>query len=156
MTKDLHELLAYDADTGALTWRVHRGGRAAAGSRAGCADPRGYRLISAAGQQHWEHRLVWFFVHGEWPALEIDHINGDRGDNRIANLRLATRSQQNMNRPGVAGVAYDSSRNKWMAHIREDGRMKNLGRFASRDEALAVRRAAETRVFGDFAARRAA
>jgi hypothetical protein len=99
---------------------------------------------------------------GEWPPenLDIDHINGNRSDNRWCNLRLATRSQNNWNRPpqannpfGVSGVylrTYRSGNTKWHARVTVDRKPILLGTFDTMDEAVAARRAAEIKYFGEF------
>ena len=96
------------------------------------------------------HRLAWFYVYGAWPNGDLDHINGDKLDNRIANLREATRKQnmQNVrqhkhNTSGVKGVAWHSQRNKWRAYIFVDYRQIHLGLFDTKEAAAAARMNAE-------------
>jgi hypothetical protein len=92
------------------------------------------------------HRLAWFYVTAKWPQQHIDHINGDKKDNRICNLREATNSENMQNvlsamsrsKSKVRGVSWDASRNKWTAHICVDGKQKNLGRFEELAEASLV------------------
>src|SRR5687768_770720 len=91
----LRELMDYNPDTGVFLYRKRRG-RRSAGLEAG-SIVKGYRLISL-GKQYSAHRLAWLYVYGEWPAGDLDHINCVRDDNRIANLREATDSQNNANR----------------------------------------------------------
>lgn len=71
----LRSLLDYDAQTGAFTWKVQRSPRIKAGALAGSTSGNGYRYITVNGQTHSEHRLAWLYVHGEFPASELDHIN---------------------------------------------------------------------------------
>lgn len=143
--------LAYDPATGVFT-------RRSSGERAGSVMKHGYRETSLFGARHYEHRLAWLYVHGYWPTLSIDHVNGDRADNRIGNLREATPLQQTRNSKiprhntsGIKGVAWDRVRCKWYAFINIEGRMHSLGRHDSIEEAAAARAAAERRVFGEFA-----
>lgn len=97
------------------------------------------------------HRLAWFLAHGRWPEEDIDHINGDRSDNRIANLREASRSEnlQNAamrsdNTSGVKGVYFNKARGKWQAYIRLDGKQAYLGIFTElADASLAIHEARE-------------
>lgn len=103
------------------------------------------------------HRLAWLHEHGTWPNCELDHINGIKDDNRIANLREATRSQNMANAPkpltntsGAKGVCFDKKNGKWMAYIQVNKRFRNLGRFETKDEAVAVRQAVARETFGEF------
>ena len=89
-------LLEYNPDTGELTWRISSG-KAKRSSVAGCVI-KGYRKIGIQGRYFPAHRLAWLIHHGVDPVSDLDHINGDRDDNRIANLRIATQSQNMHNR----------------------------------------------------------
>ena len=137
----VREVLAYDPETGQFTWRVRTGPRGVVGARAGTTDLRGYRRIDIDGCTYWAHRLAWLHVHGTWPEVEIDHINGDRADNRIVNLRSVPRgvNQQNLrrahknNRSGLLGVS--KWRNRWGARIKVDGVQTWLGVFDTPQEA---------------------
>jgi hypothetical protein len=106
-------------------------------------QPQGLRKIHAA-------RLAWLYVHGERPAGEIDHINGNRADNRIANLRIATRSQNCANKKGVSGVTWHKRQKKWHARIKRHGQLHHIGSFSTYEEALAARNSAHASVFGEF------
>lgn len=140
------QAFAYDADTGELTWNTRRSSNAPAGGVAGCVNERGYRVVSYSGRAYKAHRLIWLIVNGAWPVAEIDHINGDRGDNRIANLREADhafnqqnqRTAQRKNRSGLLGVSWHKSTGKWQAQIWADGKQINLGEFHAPDEAHAA------------------
>ena len=139
----LRELLDYDAETGRFVWR-QANKRVKAGTVAGYVGNDGYVRIRASGTRFLAHRLAWFYVHGTWPAGEIDHINGDRSDNRIANLRDVSRltNRQNMrraqadNRSGLLGVSLTNNRCK--ASIRSGGKNHHLGYFASPEAAHAA------------------
>jgi len=96
------------------------------------------------------HRVIWALVKNQWPAGEIDHINGNRSDNRIENLRCVSFGENQRNRSifknntsGLCGVHWDKSRNKWKAVIHIGGKPKNLGRFDLFDEAVLARKRAE-------------
>jgi hypothetical protein len=106
------------------------------------------------------HRLVWLWVKGHYPdsGLTIDHINGDRGDNRFANLRPATNSQQKANcglratnTSGYKGVSWDKPSRKWRAKINSNGTEHRLGLFASPEAAYKAYCDAAARLHGDFA-----
>lgn len=114
-------------------------------------------MLKLGKKAYLEHRLVWFYIHGEWPS-EIDHINGIKSDNRIENLRVATRSQNcanvrvlKSNKSGAKGVIYDKANRRWMAYFQLGRRFMNLGRFDSFDEAIAARKSGFEAAFGEFA-----
>lgn len=131
----LKELLHYDPETGALTWALPSGRRVKPGHKAGTKGPSGYLTIQVDNHAFMLHRLVWFYVTGEWPKGDIDHINGIRSDNRFFNLRDVSHSHncQNrkiadkVNKSGYLGVSIH--REKYAAHISVDGKTKYLGVF---------------------------
>lgn len=143
----LRDLLNYDPETGNLSWRTSRVG-AKQGSIAGSRNKRnGYLYVVVMYSRYMAHRLAWLHHHGEWPAADIDHINGVRHDNRIINLRAVTRSvnQQNLRAArshsgsGLLGVVIDKRRpHLFMARIVVDGKQKHLGSFRTPDEAHSV------------------
>lgn len=146
----LKSLLTYDADTGEFRWRVNRTGGAKAGCRAGSFDTERYLVMRVDGRYYRGHRLIWLYVHGQWPTHHIDHINGDPSDNRLSNLRAATPAQNNMNRrkdcrnsSGKTGVTWCANSKKWRADIGQDGRILRLGRFDTLKAAIAARDEAE-------------
>jgi hypothetical protein len=97
----LREILNYNPDTGVFTWRVkpHKNASSVVvGGVAGNVDDQGYIRIYIGRFAHKAHRLAWMYVTGEPASSILDHINGDRTDNRFDNLRLATRSLNNQNR----------------------------------------------------------
>lgn len=128
------ELLVYDPDTGSFCWRVSRG-RARAGQVAGTVNPIGYRQINFDGQYHYAHRLAWLIAHGQMPEGMIDHVNGERDDNRLANLRIASRvlNQQNRrgaqanNKTGLLGVSFCKRTKRYRAQISAGGHVRSLG-----------------------------
>lgn len=140
----LREVLAYDPDTGQFHWRVRgRGKYKRPGAHAGHYDGR-YVTMRVDGRKYYAHRLAWVYVHGVWPDGDIDHINEDKSDNRISNLRPASRSQNMLNvsrasersQSGVRGVS--PRRGRWRATI--SGR--HIGDFDTIEEAAAARGAA--------------
>ena len=143
----LKTLLEYCPDTGEFFWKIQKG-RCKSGERAGATDTYGYRVIRLDGMLYKAHRLAWLYVHGRWPEGLLDHINRNPGDNKLANLREATQSENMHNakrrsRSGVPGVRWRPERDKWTAQIRVGYRTHMLGSFVSKDEAIAARRAAE-------------
>ena len=98
----LRELLNYDPLTGVFSWRVNGRGRSGVGTVAGGSN---HKRIAIDKKEYFVHRLAWLYVHGCWPTEDIDHINGDPSDNRIANLREANSvSERHVCPPGTAGA----------------------------------------------------
>jgi hypothetical protein len=120
--KRLHELLDYEPGTGLLYWKSATSKRLAGG-----VNSKGYCRIRIDNVSYKAHRIVWQYVTGEDPKdLDIDHINRNRLDNRIENLRLATTRQSNRNRTSL-GICYREKYRKWQAQIRVNGKLKYLG-----------------------------
>ena len=142
----LRSVLDYDPDTGKFTWKVRPSARTFAGDTAGCIDKEGYRLIKYRRKVYFAHRLAWLYVYGEWPKDKTDHINGAKSDNRIANLRDVTNSQnmQNQhramrtNRSGLLGVCTGKRGNRFAAVISVSGKQHRLGWFDTPKEAHEV------------------
>lgn len=139
--KYLQEILHYNPDTGAFKWAKTRK-RVRIGDTAGHIHARGYIHICILSRRYMAHRLAWFYVHGKWPQDEIDHINGVRDDNRIANLREANHVDNQRNRPipknntsGIKGVWWDKKTNKWCAAVRVNGKRRYIGYFTDIAEA---------------------
>ena len=109
---------------------------------------RGYPTGCVLGEKRYAHRVIWAMVHGEWPD-HIDHINHNKSDNRISNLRSVTHQENHMNRSigksntsGHVGVVWHKKSNKWGAKIVVNGKSKHLGLFTDISDAIAVRAAA--------------
>lgn len=141
----LRDLLHYDPETGIFTWRVGRRGGARAGAVAGSIDRDGYRHITIDFVNYLAHRLAWFWMIGEWPINEIDHRNSIRDDNRFAELREATDTQNKRNArisrantSGLKGASFDKRRGRWRAQIHDAGKQRYLGTFNTAVEAHAA------------------
>lgn len=140
----LLELLHYHPGVGIFTNRITRHWSAQAGEIAGNVNALGYISIGIDGKPFLAHRLAWLYVHGVWPAGVIDHIDGDPGNNRIANLRDVSRkmNQQNMREAmkssgtGLLGAYRNGKRFK--SSIQVDGRLRHIGHFATAEEAHAA------------------
>lgn len=154
----LREVLNYDPETGVFTWAIQRGNRCPLGGEAGGAATDGYIYIRVDGKLYCAHRLAWLYVNGEWPVGEIDHKNRDRGDNRLCNLREATRTQNQANvgkrsdnTSGFKGVSFHKRKGRWQAQGRVHGRTKFFGYHATPEAASAAYVAATRAIHGDFA-----
>ncbi len=163
--EELKAMLAYDPATGDFVWKSRDDvptwwNTKYAGNRAGSTDAYGYVVLRINARTFKAHRIAWFYVTGAMPDpnIEIDHINGDRRDNSIANLRLADDLQnaanacvRRDNSSGVKGVSWHRRIHKWQAQINECGRRTSLGYF---DNILAAQRAYQERaqiIHGEFA-----
>lgn len=133
----INELLSVDALTGDIRWKKSAG-RAKAGDLAGRLDKNGYRRITIDREELYAHQVVFFVSHAYWCGL-IDHINGQRDDNRIENLRDATASENAKNRTewrdGVKLGTQRTPEGRWSARITCDGVNYCLGVYATEDEA---------------------
>jgi HNH endonuclease len=145
-TDRLKRLLDYSAETGLFVWKLYRGSTIKPGDVAGSDKGNGYVQIRVDGTLCLAHRLAWFYVTGSWPLREIDHINGDRSDNRFANLRDVStsvngqnaRRARSCNSSGLLGVSFDKSKNRFAAQITTDGKHTMIGRYKTAAEAHAV------------------
>lgn len=154
----LRQALSYDKETGHFTWVKPTGRRAKAGEHAGSHWPSGYVGIACNGKRYLAHRLAWLFVYGEWPSMDVDHINRNKEDNRISNLRLATRSQNNVNADlrsnntsGVRGVYWCKRSKRWLARAQRGGRQVHVGAFTTIEQASRAISEAYAAEFGAFA-----
>lgn len=146
----LREVLHYDPDTGAFTWKLKTALGIQVGSEAGTLNNRGYRIVRLNGKGYSAHRLAWLYVNGVWPENQIDHINRTRNDNRIANLREASCAEnlqntvaRSTNTSGHKGIHWLKQRQRWVAHITHQYSQIYLGLFADINDAVAARKKAE-------------
>ena len=166
----LRELLEYDPETGRLTWRNRAARHFTGGSNyrspesrannwntkwAGkeaftTVSPYGYNCGAVLEVSVVAHRVAWAIHYGRWPSRQIDHINGDKTDNRIANLRDISQQENKRNQPrrstnksGVTGVFWTERSKKWRAYISVKSRLTHIGYFDDFDDAVAARREAE-------------
>lgn len=166
--EQLAELVHIDQATGLLTWkpraahwfhgktasevaRIANSWNALHPGRAAFAHSSGNGYLHGClfGIKHYAHRIVWALAYGAWPTAGIDHINGDKRDNRMANLRDVVHAENCRNQPiskantsGATGVSFDRRRGAWEAYINVGGKKLNLGRFETVAEATNARRAA--------------
>lgn len=153
--EELHDRFLYIPETGVF-FRTKACGKWPVGAVAGSTDGHGHQQISIKGKLYLTHRLAWLFMTGCWPDKHIDHINGRRSDNRFANLRLATRAENNANAgkrkdnaSGFKGVSKQKGR--WKAQIQAGGRKQHIGLYGSPEEASAAYQVKATELFGKFA-----
>lgn len=158
----IRRAFAYDAETGVLRWAERRSNRTKPGDLAGSRTRKGHLRVSVEGQNILVHRIIWALVHGVWPEDQIDHINGDPADNRIANLRPATNRQNQHNAKtrtdnttGRVGVYWAANVGKWRPMIRVNGKNVCLGLYETFAEAVAARERAEREHYGEYARQRA-
>ena len=165
------ELLDYDPETGDLTWRIRGlrwfvgGGKTSAGSIcktwnkrfagkiASARHNRGYAQITALGSNYLAHRVIWLYMTGAWPAEQVDHINGNRDDNRWANLRAVSPMENGRNQrmpknntSGFPGVSWNKAVRKWEAYIRPCKKKIKLGYFDTPESAHEVYASAALRL----------
>lgn len=153
---ELRKLLNYDPATGVFTWRYRASLRLQVGAKAGSIGQFEYVRICIDRRSYSAHRLAWLHYYGEWPDRTIDHKNGNKADNRITNLRLATHAQNLWNIPGYAehglkGVSFDASHKKWVARIMKHGRRQTIGRFDTAQLAARAYAKAALSLHGEFA-----
>lgn len=143
---EVRSLLSYDAASGIFTWKVSPSNRVRVGGIAGAFNRHtGYTSISIRGKLHRAHRLAWLYETGEWPADQVDHINGDRSDNRIANLRVISASLNLQNQreargnnksSGLLGVSIGKNGRNWRTSIRTSlGKQQHIGYFDTKEAA---------------------
>ncbi len=159
MTSDeVRVLFVYDPNSGLLRWRDRARSRKADGV-VGTRCKSGYLatglIVNGKRKNYYIHRLIWLWVYGEWPPMDIDHVNRDRTDNRLANLRLTTESQNIHNQParnpvGLKGVWQQKSGN-WAAGITKDRKRVHLGTYDTPELAYEAYCRAADSLHGEFA-----
>lgn len=136
--------LSYSPETGEFTWNIAPSIGTKAGSTAGSIN-HGYRRIKLRGRPYFAHRIALLLTEGDWPTNDVDHIDGDGTNNRLANLRHATRSEnlQNQRRAhrgshsGILGAYFHKRLRKWQSSIAVGGKTFHLGTFSTAEEAQA-------------------
>ena len=157
--EELKEFFDYNPDTGLVTWIKKINKRIKVGQEAGAMNSKGYIHIRFKGSDYKAHRLAYYMYHGVDPLAKlVDHIDGDKTNNKIDNLRLATNTQNLMNRvnlpsnntSGVIGVCWEKRPKKWKASITINGKAIGLGYFINKEDAIKARKEGEIKYFGEF------
>lgn len=164
----LHSLIDFNPETGSTKWKFREEiaetqhklaniigfNRRFAGKECfSCVRDDGYVHGAINEKKYLKHRIVWFMHYGEWPNGGLDHINGDKTDNRIANLREATPSQNQYNRPSLGklrGAHYRKSDGMWQSSIRVENKRIYLGIFACADDAHKAYCEAQTKYHAEY------
>ena len=148
----VHDFFSYDRETGHLT---HKRPGLPRDRQAGYIANTGYRMVRVNGVRFSAHRVIWFMVTGEQAPGEIDHVNLDKTDNRLCNLRLANRAQNSWNRRAFSafgkGACWDRNKRKFVSRIVANGERIHLGTYATAEEARAAYKAAAIKYHGEFA-----
>ncbi|HEY3987431.1 HNH endonuclease signature motif containing protein [Cedecea sp.] len=152
----LKELLSYNPATGVLIWKVDYG-RAKAGQEASAKNGAGYKRIGIDGRKYYCHRICWAISYGYWPSKNIDHVDRDRGNNSISNLREVTQGENCRNKGinplnphGYKGISLYKRTGKWTAQIKVNGEKMHLGYFPTKEEAAAAYDEAVNSTHGEF------
>lgn len=150
----LKEHLSYNKETGSFKWIKSPGGGVKKDSDTGCKNGKNYIYIGIKGRVYLAHRIAWFLTYEVWPEQEIDHINKNTCDNRLQNLRLATRTQNNQNRKkfsnnssGHTGIRWHKKDQLWNAYIGVDKKLIFLGGYQIIEDAISARKKAEKELF---------
>jgi hypothetical protein len=152
----LREVLVYSAETGIFTWRIRVANCVQIGQFAGF-NSGGYLRIRVDGKYYFAHRLAWLYFYGRFPDHEIDHINRIKTDNRIANLREATVTENGYNKAflssntsGYKGVTFHKRDNKWQAAARHKGKVIWLGYYDDPKDAAKAYSDYAKKIHGEF------
>ena len=145
---NFRDFFAYDGSN--LFWSIDIGKRIKAGMISGHVDDKGYRRLRVKGKRYYVHRVIWEMHYGEIPeGMEIDHINHNRLDNRIENLRLVTKeenqrnkSKYNNNKSGYPGIDWIELKKSWRVRINTGGHYRTIGLFNEIGEAVKARQLA--------------
>jgi hypothetical protein len=157
--EELKEFLDYNPDTGILIWKKKPDRRVKIGEAVGRDNGSGYLQTRYKRGFYLCSRLAYYIYHGVDPLQkQVDHINGNSLDNRIKNLRLATYSENGMNRvslsrrntSGFTGVYWNKRDKRWVARINPNRKQIHLGNFINKEDAIQARIEAEKKYFGEF------
>jgi len=156
--EELNSQINYNPNTGLFTWKINKKGPIKAGMKAGTRHSKGYTTIRINGVDYLAHRLAWIIFYGSLEENEqIDHINLDRTDNKICNLRKATHSEncrntksRSHNLSGLKGAHLDKRNGKYRARISIEGKQKWIGYFKTPEEAHEAYKKKAEELYGEF------
>jgi hypothetical protein len=138
----LKELLDYNPESGHFYWKVKSNHFIKIGAQAGGINQKGYVIVGIEGARCYAHRVAWLFTYGKFPTAQVDHIDGDKSNNSITNLRLCTNAENHKNQgirktntSGFKGVSWDSKNESWFAQTTLINRHIFLGYYESPEEA---------------------
>lgn len=159
MTQErLRELVHYNPETGLLYRKKITGGSVKVGDVVGAPHSEGYIQCRVDNVKDYAHRFIWLYVYGYWPKGTIDHINRNRADNRLCNIREATYTENNHNKSisknntsGHPGVYWSERDGKHRVQITIQRKNIYIGSFKCKEEAIAARKAAEAKYYSTFA-----
>jgi len=157
--EELKEYLDYNPDTGIFIWKKSNNGFIKEGRKAGSLNSNGYRRIQFMKNELLLHRVAYYMHYGVDPLEKlVDHINGDKADNRIKNLRLVTNQQNLFNKSslskrnfsGFTGVFWNKKARKWQSGIWCNVKNIYLGLYSNKEDAIKARKEAEIKYYGEF------
>lgn len=148
MQYSIEEMLSYNQYDGTIRWKIAPNlGYTKSGDIAGTIDNKGYIVISIGYKRYKAHRLAWYLHYGRWPKFQIDHIDRNKQNNKINNLRDVKQSKNQLNTgprkdssTGHRGVSWNKKRQKWQVRIQIDGKRTELGFFSDINDAISKRR----------------
>jgi hypothetical protein len=151
------EFIDYNPLTGCATWKKSPSRNAPINSSVGCIF-KGYLVIGFKGNTYAAHRIFWLLHNCVDPgSMIVDHIDGNKLNNKVSNLRLATDSENQMNRSvtvrsksGIKGVCWDPYAEKYKAFIKHNNKAIHIGLFTTQEKAFEARQAKEVELFGSF------
>lgn len=154
----LREVMDYEPKTGIAKWKLLPKAKVRNDHIMGSHDSKGYLQVMIDRKRYKVHRLIFFYMTGQWPKDQIDHINRNKSDNRWLNLREANNSQNQINRyvqknnySGIKGVRYrEDTKNPWEARITKNKKLIRLGFFSTAEEASLAYKEAANKLFGEF------
>jgi hypothetical protein len=150
-------LFEYNPDTGIFIRKLTTGSKAKAGSVAGILNDVGYLELSINSYRYRAHRIAWLYCFGEFPSGQLDHIDGNKSNNALDNLREATNKENAYNKSisvlnttGYKGVSLDKRSGRYRAYITVNGKQKGLGYYSTAEQASEAYIIEAKKLHGEF------